>query len=98
MADDPAFAEEIRQKTRERNRKDYERKKERRRELFQKAESDPETAAKVAEYRAYMVQAQKRYRNKLYSQAETGSPEAVARYEHFLQVRRDAYHQRGEEG
>ena len=66
-------------------------------ELIERSAYDPIAAAKVAAHRAYMVEAQRRYRNKMYAEAETGEPQAVERYEHFLQVRRDAYWQKQEE-
>lgn len=93
MANDPEYAEAIRQRKAEYNRRASERKKQKKQELIAKAEAgDPEAVQKLADQRAYMVEAQARYRNKMYEGAKSGDPLAVARYEHFLEKHRETYH------
>ena len=55
-----------------------------------------EAAAQLAEHRAYMCEASKRSRQKMIDEAEAGDPEAVARYERYLQMRREDYHRKKE--
>lgn len=97
MAVDPEYAEQIRQRNLEYSRKHAARRKAQKLELEAKAEAgDTEAAAKLAEYRAYMCEASKRSRQKMYDEAEAGDPEAVARYERYLQMRREDYHRKKE--
>ena len=92
MAADPAYAEEVIRKRKEYNRRGNERKRAQLRALREQALTDPEAAAKLAEYRAYMCEATKKSRQKMYDDAAAGDPEAIERYEHFLKTRRDNYH------
>ena len=94
MAADPAYAEEVIRKRKEYNRLGNERKQAKLRALKEQAETDPEAAAKLAEYRAYMCEATKKSRLKMYDDAAAGDPEAVQRYAHFLETRRNNYHQK----
>ncbi len=56
-----------------------------------------EAAAQLEAQHAYMCEAQKRSRQRMYDEAATGDPEAVARYEHYLQMRRESYQKKKEE-
>ena len=69
-------------------------------ELKVQAETDPAAAAELARRRAYQSEATKKSRQKMYEEAEAGSPEAKARYENFLAARRENYHRKkqGEKG
>lgn len=97
MAEDPAYAEMIRQRNAEYNRRHNEQKKAARQKLIKQAETEPEAADKLAAQNAYMADAQKKYRQKMYDEAATGDPEAVARYDRYLKVRRDSYHEKKNE-
>lgn len=98
MAADPVYAEQIRQRNLEYSRKHTARRKAQRLELEARAEAgDAEAAAQLTKYRAYMCEAQKRSRQRMYDEAATGDPEAVARYEHYLQMRREGYQKKKEE-
>ncbi len=63
-------------------------------ELKHQAETDPVAAAELARQRAYACEATKKSRQKMYDEAATGDPEAVARYENFLAARRENYHRK----
>jgi len=91
MAVDPAYAEEVSRKRKEHNRRGNERKRARLCALREQALTDPEAAAKLAEYRAYMCEAVKKSRLKMYDDAAAGDPEAIERYAHFLEKRRNDY-------
>ena len=98
MAADPAYAEQIRQRNLEYSRRHTARRKAQRLELEARAEAgDAEAAAQLEAQHAYMCEAQKRSRQRMYDEAATGDPEAVARYEHYLQMRRESYHKKKEE-
>ena len=98
MATDPAYAEQIRQRNLEYSRRHTARRKAQRLELEARAEAgDAEAAAQLEAQHAYMCEAQKRSRQRMYDEAATGDPEAVARYEHYLQMRREGYHKKKEE-
>ena len=96
MAADPAYAEEVIRKRKEHNRRGNERKQARLRAMRDQALTDPEAAAKLAEYRAYMCEAVKKSRLKMYDDAAAGDPEAIERYAHFLEKRRNDYHMKVE--
>ncbi len=97
MVADSEYAEQVRQRNLEYSRKHTAREKAQREALEVRAEAgDTEAAAKLAEYHAYMCEAQKRSRQKMYDEARTGDPAAVARYERHLQVRREDYHRKKE--
>lgn len=51
-----------------------------------------EAQEKLAEIREYESNATKRSRRKMYEDAANGDPEAQERYEKYLRVRREAYH------
>lgn len=68
------------------------RKKIKREELIRQAEIDPVAAAKLAEMRAYNVNASTKSRQKMYDEAAAGDPEAILRYENYLAARREYYH------
>lgn len=98
MATDPAYAEQIRQRNLEYSRRHTARRKAQRLELEARAEAgDAEAAAQLESQHAYMCEAQKRSRQRMYDEAATGDPEAVARYEHYLQMRRESYQKKKEE-
>ena len=98
MAADPAYAEQIRQRNLEYSRRHTARRKAQRLELEARAEAgDAEAAAQLEAQHAYMCEAQKRSRQRMYDEAAIGDPAAVARYEHYLQMRRESYHKRKEE-
>ena len=98
MATDPAYAEQIRQRNLEYSRRHTVRRKAQRLELEARAEAgDAEAAAQLESQHAYMCEAQKRSRQRMYDEAATGDPEAVARYEHYLQMRRESYQKKKEE-
>ena len=98
MAIDPAYAEQIRQRNLEYSRRHTARRKAQRLELEARAEAgDAEAAAQLEAQHAYMCEAQKRSRQRMYDEAATGDPEAVARYEHYLQMRRESYQKKKEE-
>lgn len=59
-----------------------------------RAETDPEAAAELAQQRAQQSEAVKKSRQKMYADAAAGDPEAQARYERFLAVRRENYHRK----
>ena len=96
MAADPAYAEEVIRKRKEHNRRGNERKRARMCALREQALIDPEAAAKLAEYRAYMCEAVKKSRLKMYDDAAAGDPAAIERYAHFLEKRRNDYHMKVE--
>ncbi len=97
MAEDPEYAEMIRQRNAEYNRRQNERRKAARQELIENAESDPEAAEKLEAYRSYMVEAQKKHMKKMYDEAANGDPEAIMKKEQFLQGRRDYYNKKKNE-
>lgn len=97
MAEDPEYAEMIEQRNKEYNRRHNEKKKAARQELLKKAETDPAAAAEVAAYNAYMVEAQKKYMQKMYDRAAAGDPEAIEKYDRYLKSRRDSYHKKKNE-
>lgn len=98
MAADPAYAEQIRQRNQEYSRRHTARRKAQRLELEARAEAgDAEAAAQLDAQHTYMCEAQKRSRQRMYDEAATGDPEAVARYEHYLQMRRESYQKKKEE-
>ena len=94
MVEDPEYAEMVRQRNSEYYRRQNERKRAARHELIKNAETDPAAAEKLSAYRSYMVEAQNKYRQKMYNEAATGNPEAIARKEQYLQDRRDYYYKR----
>lgn len=94
MVEDPEYAEMVRQRNSEYYRRQNERKSAARHELIKNAETDPAAAEKLSAYRSYMVEAQNKYRQKMYNEAATGNPEAIARKEQYLQDRRDYYYKR----
>ena len=96
MAADPAYAEEVIRKRKEHNRRGNERKRARMCALREQALTDPEAAAKLTEYRAYMCEAVKKSRLKMYDDAAEGDPAAIERYAHFLEKRRNDYHKKVE--
>lgn len=63
-------------------------------DLKDRAESDPAAAQELAELRAYQSEAVKKSRQRMYDEAATGDPEAVARKERYLAARREAYHKK----
>ncbi len=63
-------------------------------DLKTRAETDPAAAAELAQQRAQQSEAVKKSRQKMYADAAAGDPEAQARYERFLAVRRENYHRK----
>ena len=63
-------------------------------DLKARAETDPEAAAELAQQRTQQSEAVKKSRQKMYADAAAGDPEAQARYERFLAVRRENYHRK----
>ena len=63
-------------------------------DLKARAETDPAAAAELAQQRAQQSEAVKKSRQKMYADAAAGDPEAQARYERFLAVRRENYHRK----
>lgn len=63
-------------------------------ELIAQAETDPAAAAELAKRRAYQSEATKKSRQRMYEEAEAGSPEAQARYDSYLAARRESYHKK----
>ncbi len=91
-AEDPEYARQLEEQKKEYNRRQNERRKERLEELKEKAAAgDQEAVDKLAAQKEYFRDAAAKYRKKIYDDAEGGDPEAVLRYENFLQVRRDEY-------
>ena len=75
------------------NKKRSERRKVQLSELKKAAENgDEEAAKKLAEIRVYNLEATMRSRQKTYDEAEAGDPEAIKRYDDYLQGRRDNYY------
>ena len=63
-------------------------------DLKARAETDPIAAAELARQRAYQSDATKKSRQKMYADAAAGDPEAQARYERYLTMRRENYHRK----
>lgn len=63
-------------------------------ELIAQAETDPAAAAELAKRRVYQSEATKKSRQRMYEEAEAGSPEAQARYDSYLAARRESYHKK----
>ncbi len=63
-------------------------------DLKTRAETAPAAAAELAQRRAQQSEAVKKSRQKMYADAAAGDPEAQARYERFLAVRRENYHRK----
>lgn len=63
-------------------------------DLKARAETDPIAAAELARQRVYQSEAVKKSRLKMYEDAATGDPKALARYERFLATRRENYHRK----
>ena len=63
-------------------------------ELIARAETDPAAAAELAKRRVYQSEATKKSRQRMYEEAEAGSPEAQARYDSYLAARRESYHKK----
>jgi len=70
------------------------RKKKALQDLKARAGTDPAAAAELARQRAYQSEATKKCLQKMYEEAAAGNPDAVARYEHYLAARREAYHRK----
>ena len=90
MAEDPEYAEMIRQRNAEANRRQNERRKAARQELIENVESDPEAAEKLRLYRSlYGRSAEKG--EEMYDEACKRRPGSNHEKEQFLQGRRDYY-------
>ncbi len=63
-------------------------------DLKDRAETDPEAAAKLARQRAIASDATKKSRQKMYEEAAAGDSEAQDRYERYLAARRANYHRK----
>lgn len=91
IAEDPEYAEAIAAQKKEYSRRHSNQRKVEPAELKEAAANGDENAIrKLAERRAYYTEANIRYRNRMYEAAAAGDPEAVAKYEEYLKVRREA--------
>ena len=95
MAVDPEYAKMMEERRKEYNRRHSEKRKAKLDALKNRAENGDESAIKeLAEHRKYFRDAARRNRHNLYEQAAAGIPEAVAKKEEYLRVRREAWREK----
>ncbi len=94
MAADPEYAAMMAKRKAEYTRARTARRKAEREALIELAKTDEEAAKKLAEMRKYQSEATVKCYQKMKADAETGDPEAIARYEAHLAKRREDYHKK----